>query len=264
VTNSLLPTQKSAPSLSPDRAKTLLYGPPKVGKSTLASLLNPEHTIFISTEPGLDGLEVFKTDVRDWETFRKVGAELAEGGHQFTTTVIDTVDELHTFCSEAVCQKLDITHPSDLEYGKGWKAVSDEFALRIGKLTTLGGVVLISHSKEIEIKRRVGSVTKSVPNITGASREWMLGFVDYILYADVEQTPDGEKRQIRTSLAENYEAGCRGVQLPDPLPMDGHAVREAMEKATAELQAQAANGKAEAKKPAAKPAAKASATKAAA
>ncbi len=261
----LLPTEKTAPSLRPDRAKTLLYGPPKVGKSTLASRLNPDRSIFISTEPGLDGLEVFKVDVRDWATFRKVGAELAEGKHEFTTVVIDTVDELHKFCSEDVCKKLDITHPSDLEYGKGWKAVADEFSLRIGKLTSLGGVVLVSHSKEVEIKRRVGSVTKSVPNITGASREWMLGFVDYILFADVEQTSEGEKRMIRTALAEGYEAGGRGIQLPDPLELDGDVVREAMEEATTKLQEQArSNGqtpkaKPAAKKPAAKPKAEAAA-----
>lgn len=256
-----LPTTKTKPSLNPDRAKVLIFGEPKVGKSTLAAELNPEKTLFISTEPGLDHLEVFKADVRSWDEFLKLGAEILAGKHEFTTFAIDTVDALHKMCSDYVCDQLNIKHPSDLEYGKGWGAVSDEFEARVAKLTALGGVIFISHAKDIEIKKRVGTHTKIVPDLSGKSRSWLVGFVDYIFYAMIEpaEGDEPERRVIRTiATAEEYEAGSRtgkAAPLPDPLPLDGKAVREAMEEATRQLQGE--SPKPAAKTPAKKPAPKA-------
>lgn len=224
-----LPTAKTPPTLAPETAKVLLYGPGKFGKSTLASQIDPEHTLFLATEAGLGGLEVFAQPIGSWEDFRKAGAELAERKHPFTTLVIDTIDVLHKMCSDFVCASLGIKHPSDLEYGKGWAAVNDEFQLRIGKLCALGyGVWFISHSTQKEIKSRVGSITKTTWTISGKSGEWLEGFVDYILLgAFIQGDDDQDVRVLRTKATETYEAGGRRP-LPDPLPLDAEALRKAM------------------------------------
>jgi hypothetical protein len=225
-----LPTEKSPPSLGVDTMKALIYGAPKVGKSTLAASLDGQ-ALFLATEPGLGGLEVFQQPIRSWTEFRETGAELAKGEHPFTLFVIDTVDELHKLCTDYVLEQLGVNYPGDLEYGKGWAAVSDEFRLRVARLASLGqGVVFISHAKEVEIKQTVGTITRIVPTLSGKARDFIIGFADFILYAEVEQTADGEVRQLRTSATENFEAGGR-ITLTDPLPLDGQALRKDIERA---------------------------------
>lgn len=228
-----LPTEKSAPSLNPDRLKALLYGPPKIGKSTFASKINPDHTLFIATEPGLGSLEVFQAAPANWAGFRQIGADLAEDPQHFEVIVIDTVDELYRMCSDHVCADLGIKHPADADYGKGWQAVRDEFALRVGKLTGLGlGVWFISHSEDREVKKKVGTKTVTQPSLTGQGRKFLTGFVDFIFLATWEGDEEKDERVLRTQGGEGHEAGGRVPEeakpLPDPLPLDAGALRSAM------------------------------------
>ncbi len=228
----MLPASKTPPTISPQRAKVLLYGPPKVGKSTLCANLDPDRTLMLACEPGLGALETFQVPINTWDEFRQVGQDLASTEHDFTTVVIDTVDQLFDRCSDDTMKKLGVAHASDLGYGKGWKAISQEWSMRVAKLASLGlGVWFVSHSKEVEINSRVGSLTKMVPTLPKTGRDFILGFVDFILYAEVQRTADGETRLLRTSASENYEAGGR-VVLPDPLPLDAIALTEAMAQAT--------------------------------
>lgn len=229
-----LPTEKSSTTLTPETAKVLLYGAPKVGKTTLAASIDPDRTLFVATEPGHGAMEIFKVPVSSWEEFRQVGPLLAaDKGERFTTVVIDTIDELAKQCQDKVMVDMGGTHPSEFEYGKGWNAVATEFKLRVGALCSLGlGVWFVSHAKEEEVKKRVGSITVYRPDAPTSARKFLTGFCDWILYAEVIQGDDGEQRVLRTQPAENHEAGGRIPEgrppLPDPLPLDAAALREAM------------------------------------
>jgi len=238
-----LPTEKSAPSLSPARIKALLYGPPKIGKSTFASKINPDKTLFIATEPGLGSLEVYEAPVSNWAEFLAVGQEIADDAkkgkdRRFDVVAVDTVDELYRFCSDYVCAQLGIKHPSDAEYGKGWSAVADEFRLRVGKLAGLGlGVWFISHAEDREVKKKVGSKTVTQPTLSGQARKFLVGFVDFIFLAEWEGEEEKSKRVLRTQGAEHHEAGGRvpegAAPLPDPLPLDAVTLRKEMAKSLA-------------------------------
>lgn len=228
-----LPTEKSAPALSPARIKALLYGPPKIGKSTFASKVNPEHTLFIATEPGLGSLDVFEVPCRSWAEFREIGADLANDPKHYEVVAVDTIDELYRMCSDAVCTELGCKHPSDLDYGKGWSAVADEFRLRIGKLASLDlGVWFISHAEDREVKKKVGTKTVTQPSLSGQARKFLTGFVDFIFLATWEGDEEADKRILHTEGAEHHEAGGRipegAKPLPDPLPLDAAALRKAM------------------------------------
>ncbi len=238
-----LPTEKSVPSLSPAQIRALLYGPPKIGKSTFASKINPDKTLFIATEPGLGSLEVYEAPVSNWEEFLAVGQEIAEDvkkgkDRRFDVVAVDTVDELYRFCSAYVCAQLGIKHPSDADYGKGWSAVTDEFRLRIGKLANLGlGVWFISHAEDREVKKKVGSKTVTQPTLSGQARKFLVGFVDFIFLAEWEGEEEKSKRVLRTQGAEHHEAGGRVPEgsspLPDPLPLDAVILRKEMAKSLA-------------------------------
>jgi len=228
-----LPTEKSAPALSPARIKALLYGPPKIGKSTFASKINPEHTLFIATEPGLGSLDVFQIPCKDWMEFRGIGADLAEDPKHYEVAVVDTVDELYRMCSDHVCRELGCKHPSDLDYGKGWAAVADEFRLRVGKLASLDlGVWFVSHAEDREVKKKVGTKTVTQPSLSGQARKFLTGFVDFIFLATWEGDEEADKRILYTEGAEHHEAGGRipegAAPLPNPLPLDAAELRKAM------------------------------------
>lgn len=228
----LLPAEKTSPTLDLATAKVLLYGPPKVGKTTLAAGLNPDNTVFLATEAGYGGLSVFKVDIRSWDDFRKVYAELAEAGHTYKTVVVDTVDMLFQLCLDAACSELGVKHPADAEWGKGWQAVADKWRLGVGLLASLGmGVWFISHAKPVEIEQRVGKRTVTVPTVAPKARDFLMGFVDYIFFETIDATAEGEPRVLRTRPSLDYEAGQR-LPLPDPiaLPAEDPArpLREAM------------------------------------
>lgn len=225
---SFLPTAKTQPTLSAETAKVVLYGPPKIGKTTTVAAIDPDHTLILATEDGYGALEAFVHRVTSWAEFRQVGPELVKGGHPFKTIAIDTVDELFKFCTDQVMKDLGIKHPSDLEYGKGWSAVTDEFRLRVGAICSLGlGVWFVSHAQDKNVKTRTGEISVTTPSISGRAKDWLLGFVDYILLARSEVTADGEARVVRTVATENFEAGAR-IALPDPLPLDAAAIKAAM------------------------------------
>lgn len=238
---SLLPTEKTLTGLTLETAKILLYGPPKIGKSTLASEIAPDHTLFIATEPGLAELDVYQQPCGDWKTFRDIGAALAKSDHQFEIVVIDTVDVLHKFCADAVMGEMGIKHASEGEYGAGWERITTEFSLRIAKLCSLGmGVVFISHTKEQTTKGLTGEDIVNRRPVVGYSGayNWLTGFVDYIVFATtVDQVDDDGKKTTRRVLrlqpGDHTEAGGRRRKnlppLPDLIPLDAGELRAAFE-----------------------------------
>jgi hypothetical protein len=205
-----LPTEKTKPTLSSTTAKVLLYGPPKIGKTTLAGTINPDHTLILATEAGQGALEAFIEPVESWTKFREVYAALSTGNHSYKTVVLDTVDLLLGMCQAEAMKELGVQHPSDLEWGKGWNAVADKFKLAIGGLSSLGlGIWFVSHAKDIEIKQRVGTINRAVPSLSGASRDFVVGFCDHIFYMTSADTEAGEQRVIKTDASEYWEAGSR-------------------------------------------------------
>lgn len=227
----LLPTKKTGPTLAFEQAKVLLYGQPKVGKTTMATGL-ADDVLILACEPGLGGLSAYSVEIDSWDTFRKVGAELSETD-KYSIIAVDTVDELYRMCADAVCKQLGIAHLADAEWGKGWQMARDEFRLRVGKMAGLGrGVWFISHAMETEIRTRVGTRTRTVPTLDKRAFSFLEGFCDFIFLAEAMASPEGgEERVVRTAPAEEFIAGGR-FQLDDPLPLDAAAVKKAIEAAS--------------------------------
>lgn len=233
-----LPSEKTTPSLSVETSRIWIYGESGVGKTTLATNVADE-VLLLATDPGYGAMEVFAQPIGDWLTFRAATKALAET-ERFNVVVVDTIETLYRHCRDHQMKGAGIDHPADLEYGKGWDLVNGEFKTRIAKLCSLGrGVVFISHEKEVELKARVGTITKATPDMGGAATKWLSGFVDYILRAVVEEREDGKHYALRTEPTENIVAKQRvvpgGVRLPDPLerPADDPAgpLRAALEAA---------------------------------
>lgn len=226
-----LPTSRTPPSLDASRVKVLIYGGVKIGKSTFAS--QAPDAVFLAAEAGLAALDVYQLPIHSWADMVSACAEIAEGKHRFRTVVVDTIDNLYRLCTEAICAKNRVVNLADLEFGKGFAMCNTEFHRVLTKLSLLPyGLVLISHSQDVEVRTRTGKAMKTIPTLPGKARLIVMGLVDVILYADQEGTvgPDGKPvsvRVVRTKPTDIYEAGDRTGRLPETMPLDFNSFAEA-------------------------------------
>ena len=114
----LLPREKSKPANRFEDMITLVYGAPKVGKSTFCSQFDAP--LFLDSEAGLRSLSTFSVGIGDWETLGAVYQELLAdkkaGKLIYKTLVFDTIDNFYSMCLDYVCKRNNIKHPSDLDY----------------------------------------------------------------------------------------------------------------------------------------------------
>jgi hypothetical protein len=219
-----LPTEATKPVTELGKQTILLYGSPKLGKSSFAS--KAPGSLFFECEPGLNHLEVFKVPTYSWEAFLEACKLVAKGEHNFKTIVIDTVDNAFKMCSDYVCAKHGIEYEGDMGHGKGWALVKNEWHRVLTRLASLPyGLIMISHSIDKTIETRTGEYTKTTPSLPDRARNVVLGLVDIILFGDSIAKKDAAgnvtiERVVRTKPHPTYEAGDRTGRLPELLPLD--------------------------------------------
>lgn len=227
----MLPVQKTKPKQNLSDYTILIYGPSKIGKTTFCA--GVDGALFLATEPGLNAQEVFQVPISNHAEALTAAAEIAKGGHQFKAVIIDTVDNFYRNISDEICRKNNVTHESDLGYGKGWAMVNAEFQRVLTRLANLPyGLFLISHSQEVEIETRTGKRTRIVPSMPDKARKILTGFVDMIFYCDIETTKDASgatqyQRVLRTKPTNEYEAGDRTGRLPETIPLSYQSLVDA-------------------------------------
>lgn len=138
--------------------RLLIYGEPKIGKTTLASEF--PNAVFLQLEDGENETEVAgwnRADVSSFGDVMEAMRELYEGEHAFTTLVVDSLSELQALIYEETCARGDEkgvakSRIEDFGYGKGyvyavnvWNEFLDAInMLRVGRGMT---TVLIGHTK---------------------------------------------------------------------------------------------------------------------
>jgi hypothetical protein len=200
-----LPTSLSEPSSNLQDYSMLWFGREKIGKTTLGSMF-PD-SLFLMCEPGGKALRIHKIDIHNWYEFKGAVAEVLKD-KRYRTIIVDTVDKAYDYCQEAVCLNLAIEHPSEEEWGKGWGKVRTEFAQMMTALAHCGkGLILTSHARETEIKRRGGaSTTRITPTMAAGARGVLEPMVD--IWAYFTYTDDGG-REIWLRGDEVVAAGHR-------------------------------------------------------
>lgn len=216
-----LPTEKTRARRSVDGVSMLLYGAPKIGKSTFCSRF--DNALFLACEPGLSYLETYNVNISSWRDFLDALTEL-EKGCTFKTLVIDTVDQMWAYCVRALLDAYKIQFVGDLAFGKGYALIEGEFQKAIMRLTALRkGLVFISHAYLDEVDTIQGQVKKFLPTIPEKARKYILPLVDIIGFATAEFYIDAEgnrieRRIMRTQPGTLWEAGDRSGRLPDIIP----------------------------------------------
>lgn len=194
----------------------LIYGRPKLGKSTLASKF--PSPIFIATEPGLKYIDIedkAKKYIFGWDKFKAIVNTLMQKEHSYKTVVIDTVDELVLMCQNFVGERDGFTHPADLG-SKGWSAVTTELRTWINKICNSEEftVIMIGHDKTSKLKKRNGEEWDfTTLNLGGKNREVVLAKVDHVFLLDVVEEDGVEKRIMRVQGSKYCDAGSRNPNI---------------------------------------------------
>lgn len=204
------------------QGNTLIYGKPKVGKTTFA--INIPNNFVAATELGYRYLRVHKQDISKWEDFLDLCKSFTTQEHNFKTIIVDTADWLYKYCEQFVMNKHQITHPSDLGFGKGFAFVRDEFSRVIDKVNKAGfNFVFISHAKEKTEKTKTGEWTVMATSLGGSAENFLAGLCDHIFYFYVND--DGD-RLMRTKPTKYVLAGDRSSVLPELMPIDYNLVND--------------------------------------
>ena len=224
-----LPTKKTSGKVDVSEIRWLLYGPPKIGKTSLAAGF--PNAVFAATEKGYKALKVFKVDIKTWQGYKKFVDEILEGNHDFKTIVVDTADLLFDKCSKYTCDKLDIEHESEGEWGRGWSEVKKEF-MRVNNalFQSKYGIIFLSHTKGDKITTQVEEITKTVPTLSNQARKILLPLVDTIGLMRYKSykvrnkkgklTGTKEKLILSFKASMEIEAGDRTGVLPSELELE--------------------------------------------
>lgn len=207
-----LPTERSEPVSSIGSMSFLIYGEKKIGKTSIASQF--PKALFLAFETGYTGLSIFVEPMLDknmkpyWKKFVSFIDLLVNQDHNFKTVVIDTIDVAYSACMSYVGSVEGFDHPSDAGYGKGWKAVENEFATQISRLVNCPkfGTIFLSHAVEKEfIERTGGKYDKIIPSMPEQARKLISAVCDCLIFYGYH----GEERLLTVRGSDSVESGSR-------------------------------------------------------
>lgn len=223
-----LPTTPTINKRDPARARILIHGRPKTGKTTFAASWFPKTNLILDCEGGTKWLpgEHFIEPIDSFTKFSNTVDELVAGGHQYDTVTIDTLNALCRVADLEAGLRHGKIAAGLVEYGKGTKDRDAHVIRVLDKLLHSGlGVIMIAHSARTEAEDGSERVEPSLP-VRGDGeglRPYFVGSADYIWYAQSQ----GPEQVLRTMPNAKYEAGSR-EPLPDPLPLDPAAAYRAL------------------------------------
>jgi len=191
--------------------RLMVYGVEGIGKSSFAA--GAPAPIFIPTEDGLGNLSVkhFPIAKSSDDVLSAIGA-LFDGGHDFRTVVIDSLDWLETLIWREIESKYDA---KDLAYGKGAMLAADRWRQILDGLNALRSecgmiVVLIAHC---EIRRFDSPETESYdryqPKLQSRSSALLREWADAVMFANYRTVIKKDEVGFNKTVARGISTGER-------------------------------------------------------
>lgn len=204
----------------------LIYGQPKIGKTTLAAQF-PKN-LLLAFEPGYNALNnKMVQPITKWADFRVVLRQLEkeEVKERYDTITIDTADIAWDYCEKYICAS-NTTEAGetpkalgDIPWGKGYDLCKKEYDSALRKIATLGyGLVIISHEATKNLKNEKGEeYQRFTPTLVERPKLIVNRLVDIIAY--LRFSSEDNKRYIYTRGNEKFEAGSRFPLLAPRIEM---------------------------------------------
>ncbi len=181
------------------KVNKLIYGYPKSGKSTLASLMVDKEgrvPLFLASEKGHTSLRVSAANITSWDGLLKctdlLEKEVTRVKAEHSTIVLDLISDFDAWCGTAIATKKNVEYVGDLEMGKGWKLMRDEFQKNITRIFNLLPVTFIAHTQDKKITWNGEQITTQAPSLSKAALDFVNGKVDAIMFIN----PSNSKKEF--------------------------------------------------------------------
>lgn len=217
----------------------LIYGSPKMGKTSTIYGLYKEKALYLAFERGylfIDG--IMAIDITKPSDVQKIVRELkADNKQTFNTIVFDVVDIFAKMYETYTCQLNGVDELSRIAWGGGWSKWEQECDKVLQELERVGyNLVFISHAtsktmakynedgKEVEYEKMMPTCPKRILNLI-AKR------CDHIFYIDQETEGGKSTRYLYTRDCEHHLAGSRVAKLPTRILLNPDEIQKEIKNA---------------------------------
>ena len=204
-------------AVSQNPSTLLMYGPPKIGKTTMLSRL--DKCLIIDTESGSNMIEGHILNANNRKELIEILKQAREG-HEFKYIAIDTIDKVVQWAEEAVCQENSVQALADLPFGKGWGLARDKVMNTIHAFKDVcDHLIIVGHRKTAKaVVEGQATVEPESLDITGRLKNMIMSDSDAIGYVFRDEN---EKLMISFKSDDALEAGSRSPHLRGKiLPFD--------------------------------------------
>jgi Cdc6-like AAA superfamily ATPase len=199
----------------------IIYGPPKIGKTTMLSLLN--NCLIIDLEDGSDMVDALKIKANSLADLQKIGTEIIKAGKPYKYVAIDTISKLEEWCesyAKAIYKKTPMGKNFDsknenlsvlsLPNGAGYLYLRMAYKEWMDKLNKLAEhVILVGHLKDKMLEKQGKEVAVKDLDLTGKIKQITCANADAVGYIYRE----GEETMISFNSMDDVTAGSRCAHL---------------------------------------------------
>ena len=211
-----LPKQKvKATRKSPKNM--VIYGPPKIGKTTALSQL--DDCLIIDLEDGSDMVDALKVQVNDLSELTEVGKAIMKDGKPYKYIAIDTITKLEEWCEEdakriymatPMGKNFEQKNPGasvlSLPNGAGYLYLRIAYKKWIDRLNKLADhVILVGHLKDKMLEKKGKEVAAKDLDLTGKIKSITCANADAIGYIYRED----DETMISFNSLDDVTAGSR-------------------------------------------------------
>lgn len=218
-----MPIGRTQPKTSLFQQTGIVYGPPKVGKTTLLSRF--PRAVFLATERGHDHVNVDRWEktpgdyvITSWEDLLLATTEVLKTDAE--TVIIDTIGNACQLADAYICKQSGEVYKNDgkLGFNKGTTLILNEVKRYLTKLASTGrGVWLVAHAATKTETKRTGNIEKTQPFFPGDNKvgdlyNGIIGSVDHVWY--LESPVGADQPILHTKPNGTFDAGDRTGLFP--------------------------------------------------
>ena len=201
--------KRKAISINP--STLLLYGAPKVGKTTMLSSL--DDCLILDTEKGARMIEGYITEVNSRDELIESLIQIKDSKDvKYKYIAIDTIDKVAEWAERRVCQEEAVSSIADLAFGKGYGLVREKVIKTVSAFKEVAEHLIIIGHRKVAYAVTEGNaiVIPESLDLTGKLKNVIMSACDAIGYV---YRDEDEKLMVSFKANNAIEAGSRCSHL---------------------------------------------------